>query len=256
MTEGATCRIETHATHCGPSPLLSRRRTLLIASMLIHSAVLVLLSSAAQSVTFNRPIAIEIVSQGDGLTDLVATTAATAPLPEPSVEDPQAVEPVDTPTPVKTPIAEITQPPPKEPALPTELTKKKRPHKVARRTRPKDVTSRGNDIETTEARRAGSPMAQPGDTGAARVSYGALISAELNRHKFYPASARQRGNHGSVAATFTVGNSGRIVSHAITHSSGSAELDAVVHEMMAAAQCVPPPGGSFRGAIVVSFSLR
>jgi protein TonB len=57
-----------------------------------------------------------------------------------------------------------------------------------------------------------------------------------------------------VGVAFTVGSSGRIVSHSITKSSGNAALDARVHAMMEAVEAPPPPGGSFRGHITIRFS--
>ncbi|MBB4200045.1 hypothetical protein CCR94_04400 [Rhodoblastus sphagnicola] len=82
------------------------------------------------------------------------------------------------------------------------------------------------------------------------------VSAELNRHKSYPASARARGESGAVGVSFTVGGSGRIASHSIFTSSGSSALDGVVHAMMRAAHAPPPPGGAFHGSIVIRFNLR
>ena len=61
---------------------------------------------------------------------------------------------------------------------------------------------------------------------------------------------------GSVGVAFTVGASGDVISHAITRSSGSAELDGAVEAMMAAVRAPPPPGGVYRASTTVNFSLR
>nr|WP_246664847.1 energy transducer TonB [Rhodoblastus acidophilus] len=105
----------------------------------------------------------------------------------------------------------------------------------------------------SQAHRAG--VANGAPARAARANYGAIISAELNRHKSYPASARARGESGAVGVAFTVGGSGRIVGHSIVSSSGSAALDGAVHGMMRAAHAQPPPGGAFHGSIVIRFNL-
>ncbi|HUZ91400.1 MAG TPA: TonB family protein [Methylocella sp.] len=96
-------------------------------------------------------------------------------------------------------------------------------------------------------------------TGEARrmsnAAYAALVSAEINRHKHYPASAREAGATGSVGVVFSVGASGAIVSHSITRSSGNSAIDATVHEMMASSHPPPPPGGHFRGSVTISFNM-
>ncbi|HTV32963.1 MAG TPA: TonB family protein [Methylocella sp.] len=87
------------------------------------------------------------------------------------------------------------------------------------------------------------------------AAYAALVSAEINRHKHYPSSAREHGAGGSVGVVFSIGPSGTIISHSIVHSSGNSAIDAAVHEMLAASHPPPPPGGSFRGSVTISFNL-
>jgi protein TonB len=83
-----------------------------------------------------------------------------------------------------------------------------------------------------------------------------LLSAEIGRHKVYPEAARERGATGAVGVRLTVGPNGRIISHAVTRSSGDSDLDAAVGAMMAAVEAPPPPGGLFVGNIVIRFDLR
>jgi periplasmic protein TonB len=113
--------------------------------------------------------------------------------------------------------------------------------------------SRSSNQGGSESHRAGAANGQ--SVRAARANYGAVISAELNRHKFYPPGARARGETGSVGVSFTVGGSGRIAGHSIFSSSGNTALDGAVHQMMASAHAPPPPGGSFHGSIVIRFNL-
>jgi len=113
--------------------------------------------------------------------------------------------------------------------------------------------SRSSNQGGSEGHRAG--VANGHATRAARLNYGAVVSAELNRHKFYPPGARSRGETGSVGVSFTVGGSGRIDGHSIYRSSGSSAIDSAVHSMMASAHAPPPPGGSFHGSIVINFNL-
>jgi protein TonB len=86
-------------------------------------------------------------------------------------------------------------------------------------------------------------------------AYGALVSAEVNRHKFYPPDARGTNASGNVGVVFTVGPAGTVTSHSISRSSGNAAIDAAVHTMMAAVQLPVPPGGSFLGSIIIKFNL-
>lgn len=87
------------------------------------------------------------------------------------------------------------------------------------------------------------------------AAYAALVSAEINRHKHYPAGAREAGAGGAVGVVFSISPSGAITSHAITRSSGNGAIDATVHQMMAASHPPPPPGGHFRGSVTISFNL-
>jgi len=88
------------------------------------------------------------------------------------------------------------------------------------------------------------------------AAYAALVSAEINRQKHCPASARENGTGGAVGVVFSIGSSGAIISHSITRSSGNnSAIDATVHQMLAASHPPHPPGGSFRGSVTISFNL-
>jgi protein TonB len=105
------------------------------------------------------------------------------------------------------------------------------------------------------ARRAGVENGSGDAPSVSRSAYAALVSAEINRHKLYPASAREAGVEGSVGMVFAIGPSGAIVSHAITRSSGYGALDAAANQMMAASNPPPPPDGAFQGQIAINFHL-
>ena len=107
-----------------------------------------------------------------------------------------------------------------------------------------------------QAAEVGAAQGNNGPSQMSAASYGALLSAEIARHKIYPEGARHAGVTGTVGVALMVGPSGRIVSHAITQSSGNAELDGAVHAMMAAVQAPPPPGGSFRTHVNIPFELH
>jgi TonB family protein len=73
-----------------------------------------------------------------------------------------------------------------------------------------------------------------------RSAYVRLLAAELRRHT--PKTADDKT--GSVHVAFTIGASGRVVSHKVRTSTNPA-LDPVVGQILAAVHTPPPPGGSF-----------
>ena len=105
------------------------------------------------------------------------------------------------------------------------------------------------------ARRAGVKNGSGHASQMSNSAYAALVAAEINRHKFYPAAARAAGALGSVGVAFSVGPSGAITSHSVTRSSGDSALDAAASQMLAAAHPPPPPGGSFHGATTIHFNF-
>jgi protein TonB len=88
------------------------------------------------------------------------------------------------------------------------------------------------------------------------AGYAALVAAELNRHKAYPEAARASGASGSVGVAFTIGPSGHATGIAVTSSSGNAALDSAARQAVASIRVPPPPGGLFRTATTIRFSLR
>ena len=88
------------------------------------------------------------------------------------------------------------------------------------------------------------------------VNYRAMISAWLEAHKHYPDSARQRGEEGSVGLSFRVDRFGRVLDYTLLKSTGYADLDAGIDQMMRGAQLPPFPAGMTQSQIEVSVKLR
>ena len=101
---------------------------------------------------------------------------------------------------------------------------------------------------------AAMPATVPGPDPTA--NYGAMISAWLESRKRYPESARQRGEEGGVKLRFRVDRSGRVLSYRLLESTGYADLDAGIEQMMRGAQLPPFPGGMAQSQIEVSVKLR
>jgi protein TonB len=106
------------------------------------------------------------------------------------------------------------------------------------------------------ARRAGVHGGSGNANHISNAADAALVSAEINRHKFYPASARASGVNGSVGVAFSIGPSGMIGAHSIIHSSGNSALDAAVGQMLASSHQPPPPGGNFSGSTTIHFNFE
>jgi protein TonB len=87
------------------------------------------------------------------------------------------------------------------------------------------------------------------------ASYRAMISAWLESHKRYPESARERGEEGSAALRFRIDRSGRVVDYSYT-STGYADLDAGLDEMLRGAQLPPFPPSITASRIEVSLTMR
>ncbi|HEX3410481.1 MAG TPA: TonB family protein, partial [Stellaceae bacterium] len=108
------------------------------------------------------------------------------------------------------------------------------------------------------------PTAQPAAAavGASHVpepdaaaSYQAMISAWLESHKRYPESARQRGEEGSAALRFRIDRSGRVLDYSY-RSTGYADLDAGLDEMLRGAQLPPFPPSMTASRIEVSLTMQ
>jgi protein TonB len=100
----------------------------------------------------------------------------------------------------------------------------------------------------------GMPATVPGPDPTA--NYQAMISAWFESHKHYPESARQRGEEGGVKLRFRVDRFGRVLGYRLLESTGYADLDAGIDQMMRGAQLPPFPAGMTQPQIEVSVKLR
>ncbi len=86
--------------------------------------------------------------------------------------------------------------------------------------------------------------------------YAALLGEWLNSHKRYPESARERGEQGRAVLRFGVDRSGRVTEFSVVRSSGYADLDAGIAEMMRGAVLPPFPADMPQEQITVSVTIR
>jgi periplasmic protein TonB len=111
-------------------------------------------------------------------------------------------------------------------------------------------------LASAEGRHVGEATGQPVDAGRSRADYAAQVIAQIEAHRFYPESARARGEQGAVGVSFTIGPSGRVGSAAVVRSSGFAELDGAAREILHSISPPPPPGGSFSANTTIRFHFE
>lgn len=110
------------------------------------------------------------------------------------------------------------------------------------------------------------PQPDPSPPAAPRVTappadYLSRISAQLQRCKEYPRSARMRHIEGDVTLWFVIDRAGRVVDYRIARGSGHDVLDAAVDAMIKKASPFPPMPASMTQAKLeitqpVTFRLR
>ena len=83
-----------------------------------------------------------------------------------------------------------------------------------------------------------------------------MLSEWLNSHKRYPDSARERGEQGRAVLRFSVERNGRVIEAAVIQSSGYADLDEGVEDMMRGATLPPFPADMPQSSISVSVGIR
>jgi periplasmic protein TonB len=96
----------------------------------------------------------------------------------------------------------------------------------------------------------------PAASAAVTPGYASLLGEWLNSHKRYPESARERGEEGRAVLHFSVERDGRVIEAAVVKSSGYADLDQGLEEMMRGATLPPFPADMPQSSISVSVTIR
>jgi periplasmic protein TonB len=181
---------------------------------------------------------------------------AIPPLPAPEAP-PAAIAQVPVAPPEQTVTAEA--PPPPKPAI-----KPKPKYVVRRQETPQPLLAPPRYVQALPANvaasqySAGPSSAAPAASVPGRdpaVNYGALVRAWFESHKRYPDSARERGEEGNVALRFRVDRYGRVIDYALVTSTGYADLDRGVEQMMSGAQLPPFPAGMTEPDIELSVNI-
>ena len=260
---------------------MNRIRLPLALSIAGHAAVLALLILFAietgPSPETAMPGGFEVVL-GQALPE-AKTLPAPQALPSQAAAVTQPERPVEATEPAPAPAPEVPVPPPDQTAaVPATLPPRRSPvvreppkHVIHRPERsrapvsepisaparfaqmsPAGVAGAQDSIAVAAASVAApAPVPRPDVT----ASYQAMISAWLESHKRYPESARERGEQGNAALRFRIDRSGRVLDYSY-RSTGYADLDAGLDEMLRGAQLPPFPPGMTESRIEVSLTMQ
>jgi periplasmic protein TonB len=188
-----------------------------------------------------------------------------AALPPPPVEQPAESSPAprappnplrNEPQPRAKPQAKLEQPERSKPDEKPEKAERAKPRKPVESGSGGGAKASAAMPGSAEAHHVGEANGQTADIGMARASYAALVVAQIQAHKFYPESARSRGEQGAVGVSFTIGPSGRVGSASVVRSSGFADLDGAARDILHSIAPPPPPGGSFSASTTIRFHFE
>lgn len=203
-------------------------------SLGVHATAAVYLTYTAPTAGLNKPptqiVQLSLVTQR-------AATPAVAPEPTPEAA-PAPVKP-KPPTPRPKPVAPRVQP---KRTLPT----------------PKPETVVSLPVEPVTAAKPESTQAQQpaaaAATASAQETYLARLLAHIDSHKFYPRSARRRGQEGDIHVMFFLLQDGGI--RALEISGGNRQLREAAERAVQAALPLPPPPASINLQEQISFSMQ
>lgn len=117
---------------------------------------------------------------------------------------------------------------------------------------------RGVDLSLGPVLRAERPSAgryAAADAAHAEGDWNSLFSAWFERHKYYPASAAERGEDGTATVAITVDRYGHVQHAKLVMTSGSPRLDDALLGTLRDAQ-VPPPLPGMKAPFVATITLH
>jgi len=190
-----------------------------------------------------------------------ATPNDAPPRPELSevIPEPEPPPPVEIKPPEKAEIVlpEPEPPPPLELKPPEPKPAEKRPPKPAQ---PKVAASQAAPQQAPVAA-APSPGASSDPPSSALPTWKGALLRHLERHKRYPAMARQNRQEGIVYVRFTMSRDGQVLAAHVERASNVSSLDQEGLDLLRRAQPLPPlpadlPGESLELVVPIQFFLR
>ncbi|TMJ57213.1 MAG: energy transducer TonB [Alphaproteobacteria bacterium] len=153
------------------------------------------------------------------------------PLPDEPVVATEPPPPVPE---VPAPVVEPPPPPtPRRPVVkPSQKPVQHRPEKTQASLAPQPTQPATAAVAPPQTAYAPTPVPAPVPSTEVSPGYRALLSAWLESHKRYPDSSRQRGEEGRAVLRFAIDRGGRVLDFAVAQSTGHADLDASLEDMM------------------------
>jgi periplasmic protein TonB len=228
-------------------------------SAAIHVALIVLLFLLPE--TISAPAKVDLSNAIAVVFAPPPPPAPPAPPPPPEPPPPQVVEqpppPPEPPPPVvepppPAPVAETPPPPPPKPEPKPIPKPRPRPQPVQQAQQP------APELPLPLPSQAQQMASVPSPPPAATISpdYRTVLSGWLESHKRYPEDARQRGEEGRAVLRFRVDRYGRVLDYSVVSSTGYADLDASVQNMLRGATLPPFPPSMREPEIEVSVTIR
>lgn len=180
------------------------------------------------------------------------------PPPEPTPPEPPPPEPAPEPEPEPVP-APLPEPPPPPPPPPAAEPPPPQPRP---RPRPRPVVARPAETSSAAPPVAAAPNPAPAPRRAtgAPPSYLQALAAALERQKRYPEAARTRRAQGVALLYFSMRRDGSVMGWRIARSSGDADLDQAVEQMIQRARLPAMPssmdGDTLSITVPVRFQIR
>jgi protein TonB len=180
-------------------------------------------------------------------TEPVVAAVKPPPTLVPEIPPPDQTEPLPPP-----PQKAVIRPPPKT------VVRRPQPRATASAPSPAQAPQAVSPVSQYPAGQSAAAAAMPASVPGPDLTanYQAMIAAWFEAHKYYPDSARQRGEEGSVGLRFRVDRFGRVLDYTLRNSTGYADLDAGIDQMMRGAQLPPFPAGMTMSQIEVSVKIR
>ena len=221
------------------------RRWSLSAAVVIslHAALVVMLTTSHERMPGDEGTEAVIVD----LSPVAAPPADSRNDLAPGPEQQQSESTRDIQQPEQTPREKI------EPTPPVPDAEVKLPEEIKQPEKPKEDATPPVPETTSPPR--------PKPSAAQVASWYRKIAQQVERHKGYPPSARERHETGVAKLAFTLDRSGKVVTSRVVRTSGSAALDQETMDTVRRAQPFPSPpqnmpGEVFEFTVPIRFNIR
>jgi periplasmic protein TonB len=199
-------------------------------------------------------------------TDLIEPTPAQAlEQNDPAEPEPVPMEPIDQeiesaedeavilPEGVEVPLPVFRPRPQERKVAEDKVEPRKREAKKPPRQQAASTSATRAQAHVSQSDRNAGRQTASGTSSLSPARWQSRLMAHLERRKRYPATARSRGEQGTVYVRFSIDGSGNVMSVVLARSSGFPDLDNEVLSLVRRVSPVPPPPG---GAVTITAPVR